>query len=198
MEDYFDWDSRNMVLFKPHGSANWGWKFKNGNLVNNNRFEIINQLFKRKIEPWEIYYKLLGDISETVESSSWGLAGKYSLNKNLIKIISREEDPHSLYHPALLLPYRDKDEFVMPYQMQHAMTSCFNQISELFLIGWKGNEDQFNQKLKNNANSLRKITIVNPHAAEVKSNLEKAGFDLSQYDMKEIKTFENFVLSHLE
>ena len=123
------------------------------------------------------------------------MKGKYSLNKDLIRRIS-VSDNQSLHYPALLLPYRDKDEFVMPYQMQHALTQYFNGVSELFLIGWKGNEEVFNTRLKTHAHRLRKITIVNPKAAEVRENLERAGFDLSRYEMNEISDFETFVLNH--
>lgn len=84
----------------------------------------------------------------------------------------------------------------MPYQMQRALTECFSGVHELFLIGWKGNEEVFNTRLKTHAHRLRKITIVNPKAAEVRQNLERAGVDLSRCEVNEISDFETFVLNH--
>lgn len=188
MDDYFDWHNRNVILFKPHGSANWGWRFTE-KVKEFSRDKLVKELLSQRTEPWQIYYNLLGDMRQTVESTSWGMEGKYSLNKDLIRRISAS-DNQSLHYPALLLPYRDKDEFVMPYQMQHALTQCFNGVSELFLIGWKGNEEVFNARLKTHAHGLRKITIVNPKAAEVRQNLERAGFDLSRYEVNELATLK--------
>ena len=198
MNDYFDWQTRNIVLFKPHGSANWGWPFKQEKIDNMTRADLVKALFDQKAEPWEIYYNLLGEFSETVEYGSWGIEGKLSLNKNLIRIIREGEPDTATAFPALLMPYRDKDEFVMPYQMQHALNTCFNAVNELFLIGWKGNEELFNRKMKEHAHNLKRIIIVNPDATAVKGNLEKAGFNLANYEVSIIPTFEDFVINHFE
>ncbi|MFZ6011420.1 MAG: hypothetical protein ACOYXT_13815 [Bacteroidota bacterium] len=203
MNDYFDWHHRNMILFKPHGSCNWGWKFGKNNIGNRSTPQLVKDLWDEKIEPWQIYYELIGNLTETVEYGSWGVEsgnnihdnGRYSLNKNLIEIIPKNSS--APYLPALLLPYRDKDEFVLPYQQQFALTSCLDQIKGLFLIGWKGNEALFNRKLKAHAHNLRKITIVNPNPDEVKQNLVKAGIDLSRFETVEVKDFETFVLQRM-
>lgn len=203
MNDYFDWHNRNIILFKPHGSCNWGWRFRKDKVGNLSAFQLINDLWNKKLEPWQIYYELIGNPAETVEYGSWGIEsannihdnGRYSLNKNLIEITPKNSS--SLYLPALLLPYRDKDEFVMPYQQQLALTSCLDEVKELFLIGWKGNEALFNRKLKAHSHNLKKITIVNTNPNEVKQNLVKAGIDLSRFEIEEVKDFETFVLQRM-
>jgi len=204
MNDYFDWQNRNIILFKPHGSCNWGWRFGRDKIGSRNSFQLVSDLWKEKIEPWHIHYELIGNPAETVEYGSWGIEsansihdnGRYTLNKNLIEIIPKNSN--APYLPALLLPYRDKDEFVMPYQQQLALKSCFSQIQELFLIGWKGNEEFFNRQLKSNAHNLKKIVIVNPYPAEVKLNLLKTGFDLTRFEIVEVKDFETFVLDRIK
>lgn len=200
--DYIDWHSREIVLFKPHGSCNWGWKFRPDRIYSTDRDQQVNELFNKKTEPAQIYFNLLGAPSETVERNSWGTEamlnldrkGRYSINKNRIEIIPKgSQDP---FYPALLLPYRDKDEFVMPYQHHHALDFCLGHVKELYLIGWKGNEELFNRRLKEKASSLTKIVIVNPNSDEVKNHLTMAGLDLKKYEIREVNNFEDFVLKY--
>ena len=203
MNDYIDWHNRNMILFKPHGSCNWGWKVQHTAVRNQNTSQFAGNLWDAKIEPWQVYYELIGNLDETVEFGSWGMEsgnnihrnGRYTLNKNLITLIPKESS--APYLPALLLPYRDKDEFVIPYQQHYALTACMEKIQELFLIGWKGNEALFNRKLKNYAHHLKKVTIVNPRPEEVRRNLLKAGLDLDRFEIEEVYNFETFVLESM-
>jgi hypothetical protein len=75
-----------------------------------------------------------------------------------------------------------------------------NEVEELYLIGWKGNEDVFNRLLKTQTRNLRKIIIVNPmekKKKEVTKNLKKH-LDLARYKIEVVNTFEDFVLKKMD
>lgn len=205
LSDYIDYSNNPFLFFKPHGSANWGWKFREERLT---KFtgNLPQYLYDNEIDLATIYYHLLGDISEMVVSNSWGLEtelhknrlGRYTLNKNRIEVI--QENQH--YYPSLLLPYRDKDEFTMPYDHQLTLKYFMHETEELYLIGWKGNEDVFNRLFENSKERLKRIVIVNPNEREkkeVSDNLSKYfGNIYEKYEVIVIDTFEDFVLNHME
>lgn len=202
MDDYIDWDTRNILLFKPHGSCNWGWKLKKEQLNGNTQETIANALYEGGLEPWEIYFRIIGNYDEVIAQNTWGheyhndkhARGRFTINKNLIEQIP--ENTQDIYFPSLLIPYRDKDEMTMPYDHFNAMKHSIGEVEELYLIGWKGNEDLFNRQFKQ-AHRLNKIVIVNPQAEIVKCNLSKY-IDLSQIKVEVIKDFESFIIDHLD
>jgi hypothetical protein len=187
-----------LLFFKPHGSCNWGWEF-NKTKVNIAPTHVAKMLYDNHYTPAQIYYELLGPGMLTTEG--WGFEaannargiGRLTPNRNKIKVV----EPGKVYFPALLLPYRDKDDFVMPYNMQIHMESSMCNIEELVLIGWKGSEDLFNNKLKKQAQRLQKITIVNPDVETVKKELGKY-LELTKYEISEVKDFEDYVLNHMK
>jgi len=196
IEDYVDWKNNQLVLFKPHGSWNWGWPFVEGKLPVLNQIDISNHLYEKEILPANIYYDLLGKIPDIVYSGSWALernantddVGRYTINKNRIKYFGHESYS---YFPALLMPYRDKDEFVMPYLHMMCMREYLREVEDLYLIGWKGNEDSFNKFIKKYANNLKRIIIVNPDSESVKDNLRKI-LSIEKYSFETVDTFEEF------
>ena len=204
MDDYINWNDRNILLFKPHGSCNWGWKIKQEKLNNNTQTTIATTLYNEGKEPWEIYFNLIGDLNEVVAQNTWGyeyfndkhLRGRFTVNKNLIEQIP--ENTTNTYFPSLLIPYRDKDEMLMPYDHFNAMKTAIGKVEELYLIGWKGNEHLFNKQFKMHShNKLKKIVIVNPESDIVKSNISKY-LDLTKIKVEVVKDFETFVLNHLD
>ena len=109
--------------------------------------------------------------------------------QNKIKVIEKTGQ----YFPSLLLPYRDKDEFVMPCQHQVRLELVLPHIEELVLIGWKGNENLFNTKLRDKADSLKRIVIANPDAESVKAELNNY-LKLEKCEVIMAKDFEDYVL----
>jgi len=200
-DDYIDWHNRNVVIFKPHGSSNWGWEFPHAINAKIGGQKIHHWLYEMKLEPYEVFYELLGDVRQMVNSYSYGYEldgsvnglSKHGLNKQRIQIVKKDRN----YYPAMLLPYRDKDEFIMPYNHMMGMDSILPKIEQMFLIGWKGSEDLFNRKLRNLLTNCKELIIVNPDSKSVKENLESY-LDLSSIDIKEIKSFEEFVLRDLD
>lgn len=202
LKDYIDWGTRQVVLFKPHGSCNWGWKFKTQEFTQN-QLNIATSLYDTNKQPFEIYYELLGDLNEMVYAYSTGLErttgannshGRFSVNKDKIEIF--DESQYG-YLPALLMPYKDKDEFVMPYNHHHALRFYANEMEELYLIGWKGNEEVFNRLIALHAKNLKKIVIVNPNNQEVVTNMSQQ-LDMKRYKVEIVNTFEEFVLKKLD
>ena len=197
MFDYVNFNKNPFLLFKPHGSSNWGWKFRNE--IINSGTNIPNSLFENETTFADLFYNLLGTPKEMVYQNSWGhetelnnsKAGKFSANKNKIEIVHEDDEK---YFPALLIPYKDKDEFVMPYYHYTLLKWYVNQMEDLYLIGWKGNEVAFNTLLSKQAQRLKKITIVNPNPKEVEEHLSKQ-MDLTKYSISYYDDFESFLKS---
>lgn len=208
MSDYIDRNNRPVFLFKPHGSCNWGWRVNNKQHLNVPNRNLCDSLYTKHTELHEIYYKVLGSMDEMVHTQAWGpeknndkhFRGKYTVNKNRIEVI--DNNLGTEYFPALLMPYRDKDEFVMHYDHQHTFDRFAGDMEELYLIGWKGNEDLFNRKLQHHHTHLKKIVIVNPMEKKekvVSKNLVKNFKDLNsgRYTIEVIDTFEKFVVEEM-
>jgi hypothetical protein len=204
MDDYIDYNKRQVLLFKPHGSCNWGWPVTQRHHLRSTLGQFHEAVYEVGAEPWEINYSILGNMNEMVHKHAWGMErevtenglSRYTINKNRIEVIS----PNKEFYPALLMPYRDKDEFVMHYDHHHALKWFTGQFEELYLIGWKGNERVFNNLLKDHGNRLQKIVIVNPNEQEnkeVSQSLSKF-LDLNRYKVEVINTFEEFVRKEMD
>jgi hypothetical protein len=165
MADYIDYNTRQVILFKPHGSSNWGWPAKNYQRAPHSNQSFHQTLYEQRLEPWEIYYQLLGDFDSMVYNHAWGYErtnhkhnlARYTVNKNKIEVMDHSKGYD--YFPSLLMPYRDKDEFVMHYDHHTALRWFVSEIEELYLIGWKGNEELFNRMIKEQAASVRVIFV---------------------------------------
>jgi len=172
LNDYIDWDERRFVHFKPHGSCNWGWVLSQQQRAHLTR-EPAGELYRRRILPWQLYYEILGTAREMVNGSSYGMEmhgkrkGRYSLDKLKIEIVRADQ----VAYPALLLPFKEKDEFVMPYYHQTALNVVLPKVQRLVVIGWKGSEQLFLNHLKEKGAGIEQVVVVNPSFEEVKSVL---------------------------
>jgi len=190
-------EDNQFVLFKPHGSCNWGWKF-NVNKLNadgiNNNGHMITWLHEKNVSPAMIYYDFL-DNDDMVKYTSWGIEeynnpdqiGKYIPNRDKIEVVKDSD----FSFPALLLPYRDKDEFVMPYDHQFQLDQILADIEEIVIIGWKGSEAYFNRKLKK-AKKLKKIVVANLSIDNVKKELSNY-IDSEAIEWVHFKGLEDYV-----
>lgn len=170
-EDYVDVNNRPFVLFKPHGSWNWGWKFPK-EIPN-----VCSWLHNNNTNFHQLYYQLLGTPENMIDWNSFGVEaanhehriGRFTIDKSRLQLI----DPEKLnnYYPGILLPYRDKDELTFPLKHYHCLTGYLNEVENLYIIGWKGNEKVFNKLLTTHANKLKKIVIADPNPTVVKDNL---------------------------
>lgn len=203
ISDYINHNQYPFILLKPHGSSNWGWKFDMSKVTKTYGKPFHQALYEDGIEPHKLFYELLGDIKSMITSSSYSFdnptkptnASRLTLNKQKITVIKNTEKDY--YYPALLLPYKDKDEFVMPYDHQLTLELVLKKVEDIFLIGWKGGEDLFNRKLQQHCTNLRRIIIVNPDADAVKKNISKF-IDFKSVEIQHINGFEEFVLNKLD
>lgn len=189
VEDYVN-PKNSFWYFKPHGSINWGWKITNEYLLKRNQEQFIQYLYDEKVDLSTIYYDFLDCKQGNLKSKEYGVGylinkkAKFSVNKDAITILKDGE----VFYPAMLLPYRDKDEFVMPYSQQLSMRDAFNQIEDLYLIGWKGNEKLFKEYCR--FPKLKKIVVVNP---DVQSVLENVSGNFEFEGIEFYKSFGDFV-----
>jgi hypothetical protein len=206
LKDYIGGKNNTIVLLKPHGSSNWGWPFMMDRIGNTGGKSLAQYIYDNRFVPSYIYYYLLGDYRKMVLERSWGLEmemtannlGRFTINKNAIELMDKTKH----YLPALQLPYSEKDDFIMPTDHFYELTNGASEVEELYLIGWKGNEEGFNRLLKNHSSgNLKRIVIVNPNAEDVIKNLAPY-FDLSEnqtrYTVEIVRSFREFVLDKLD
>jgi len=197
INNYIEINNSPFCLFKPHGSWNWGWKFPDKKV---NR---ASTLFNSNINFYRLYFELLGKRVDMVDWNSWGLEtsfhkhykGRLTIDKS--KLLSFTHDEIGNYYPAILLPYRDKDEFTMPPSHFYILQHYLSQIENLIVVGWKGNEALFTKMLASDASRIKKVIIVDPNPKIVEEHLKPV---ISRNGVQKINypDFEDFVINHLE
>lgn len=207
IEDYIRINESPFLVFKPHGSWNWGWKFpakQKSDILEN--FTILSDgLFHHGFNFYEVYYHLLGTIHEMADWQGYGRErsidkhkkGKITIDKSKLTTISNDPHYNNNHYPAILLPYRDKDDFTMPPKHFHRMKAFLGYVDTLVIIGWKGNEDSFNRMLFQFAHNIRRIIIVDIDPKSVGEKLKPLitkGATPIYYD----GGFEDFISNGLE
>src|SRR5262249_42688611 len=149
------------------------------------------------------YFNYLGNHVDMIDWNSWGHEsrmsrhniGKYSVNKSRLSILDNYD--FNNHYPAILLPYRDKDEFTMPLQHYYTLEFYLRRIEKLVLIGWKENKAAFLRLLKSQSNKIKKIIIVDPAPKTVEENLKEI---ISKPHVEKVlyPDFENFVRTGVE
>jgi len=193
LNDYIRVNESPCYIFKPHGSWNWGWRFPDTSKFNGNT---SNWLFENNINLFQLYFELLGSHTNMIDGRTYETMlnkhhlGRFTIDKSQLQLIGVEN--LNDFFPALLLPYRDKDEFTMPMQHFNYMSDYFGSAETLVVIGWKGNEEAFNRQLFKNANRINKVIIADPNPKLVEENLSPI---LSKSNVEKIiyKNFEDFV-----
>jgi len=201
LNDYAEINNSPYCVFKPHGSWNWGWKFPSTSGFNGNT---AKWLFDNNINFFKLYYELLGDHENMIDWSTWGInseqnkhqLGKYTIDKSQLQLIGDEN--LNDYFPALLLPYRDKDEFTMPLSHYMNMYSYIGNVETLIIIGWKGNEESFNNLIFTHGHQIKKVIIADPNPEIVEQNLKPLISKISKENVIYYKDFEDFVLNGLD
>lgn len=206
VDDYIEEQNSPLRIFKPHGSWNWGWKFPVDKLVKikEGYGNLSDGLFKRNINFHQIYFELLGNHLEMPGWGGWGDEtwlnqhgnGRITIDKSRLSTL--KQDRIDEYYPAMLLPYRDKDEFTMPTAHFNKLQAYLNHVETLIIIGWKGNENVFNRVLLEQANKIRRVIIVDINPSDVEKHLQPL---LSRNSVEKIvydKGFEDFIVKGLE
>ncbi len=196
LDDYVNLNEAPFSIFKPHGSWNWGWPFHrfNGNMQ--------SHLYDADIDYYRLYFQYLGEEKDMIDWFSFGLEamfhehriGRLTINKWKLQLF-KDDKSIGQYFPALLIPYRDKDELTFPANHYDAMSSFIGQTETLYLIGWKGNERIFNKILLNDIKQLKTVVIADPASDNVESNLS-AIIKRFNPQILRYKTFDDFVQNH--
>lgn len=146
INDYID-TQRKIILFKPHGSWNWIREF-NFNFLSSSK--IHNQFFSTQI------YDKKSTYADLFEHLSSEILIKPSLN------LTNNDNKHPEFLPQLLIPFTDKDDFVMPSNHRNFLGANLTNIQEILIIGWKGTEQVFKDLLKTHIGERQiKITVAN-------------------------------------
>jgi len=193
ISDYIDTYNSPFCLFKPHGSWNWGWKFPRHHPNH------AGGLFKTQKSYYDLYYKILGTPEHMLDWHSYAAEcmlhdhgiGRFTIDKSLLQVFNATT--MSQHYPALLLPYRDKDEFTLPLRHFYCLKHYIEKVENVYVVGWKGNEKAFIKLLLTSGINLKKLVIVDPYPDAVLSSL---GTLLSRHRITPIvySTFEDFVL----
>ncbi len=201
MDDYIEVNNNPFCIFKPHGSWNWGWQYPKdvSTAANGN---IPAWLYEVNANFYDLYYRILGNHTNMIDWDGFGVeaflhnhqVGKFTIDKSQIKVFDTASIKE--YYPALLLPYRDKDEFTMPLKHYYHLTGYLNNVENLFIIGWKGNEASFIKLLNTYATKIKKVILVDPNPHIVETNLKciiaKDGIEVVHYS-----GFEDFIFNGL-
>lgn len=188
IDAYIDVNESPFCVFKPHGSWNWGWKFPD-RIANRQKY-----LFDKNVNFFKLYFETLGNHIDMVDWNGWGIEkmlnvyhkGKLNIDKSKLALF--DENCIGDYYLAILLPYRDKDEFTMPLKHFKNMQRYFSTVETLIIIGWKGNEDAFNRLLLKHAQRIRKVVIADPNPKIVENNVKEL---LLKPNIKKV-VYENF------
>lgn len=164
LEDYIS-PLHRIHLYKLHGSSNWGWNVQNFNTSKVGK-SFANYLFQNKIDLSQLQSRYLLD--DLKQHDFNGIKVNSRNAKLRVTPIGAED------YPAILIPYSQKDEFVVPPKHLRYFLDQLDSVTDMYLIGWKGNEVVFNNTLKQKLGA-KKITvkIANPNHGEVVKNLSE-------------------------
>jgi hypothetical protein len=200
LNDYVDASSRPFVLFKPHGSANWIKKFasmreghsgvektlrKNGNemtpIIENNK-AVLNM---HKTIP-KFSGGALSSLANDVYRNGYNMSTIQNYSNLDIDVADKKEFQYNNrshgseyitigfnYFPQLLIPYKDKDDFVMPRSHSLALKKILPQVDEILIIGWKGEERKMQDMLSQNCKTGIKVSLVTDDSYDIKD--QKSG-----------------------
>ena len=154
IDDYIDLNKK-LLLFKPHGSCDWIRNFKTeSDLITEPEINELfsNRLFLEKHSYAEIFKQLESEIKIERDPRT--------TNNNSI---------YPKYLPQLLIPFTDKDEFVMPKNHRDSLEHSLDKIDEILIIGWKGTEQVFKDLLNKKLKGKKiKVTVANKQDDSIK------------------------------
>lgn len=167
IDDYVDYATRKMLLFKPHGSCNFIRK------LHPSIAEILPQHYEMRS---------VSTLAEFLYTGNRNLDYILSKLNGDIELLGRDElirntDTPELvmYLPQLLIPYKSKDSFVMTEKHELWMEHFLSQTDEIIVIGWKGTEAKFQDLLKRKLENKRvTITTITGGDKTVRKEFERS------------------------
>jgi flagellar basal body rod protein FlgG len=77
------------------------------------------------------------------------------------------------YFPQLLIPLKEKDQFILPQEHNDYLVNNLKNVNEILIIGWKGTENKFLELLKHSiSNKPVNITSVNAGFKDIETTLK--------------------------
>lgn len=130
--DMGDYLSHKIKLIKPHGSCNWHRVFSHGTFP----------IYKTPNVPDFLHIN-----NYTQERIDKNLETTFYCSPPTNSAISVEGISKYAF-PQIHIPLKEKDDFTMPKEQEDFLNNFLPQVSEMLIVGWKGSELHFNNKLK--------------------------------------------------
>lgn len=185
IDDYLKY---NIKYIKPHGSCNWFRNFRrrSGKGSIGSITGINPEFFTKKLYEGGTSYEFI----------------EQNLNKEFVLRNQFNADEY-FGLPQLLIPLKNKDEFVLPPNHFEYLDNYLKEVEEILIIGWKGTEEKFLKVLNDNLKDKKVIitTICNGDNT-INSQLTKAipnatinsySYKLSVDFKQRTDTFTNFI-----
>jgi hypothetical protein len=151
--------NKPLKIIKPHGSCNWFKKINGKSMLNHN--ETI---------PDHLY-----DTRTTLKKLTDSLDNNFRIIPSPINFeITEHVGPiKQFFFPQLLIPLKEKDDFILPKEHDEYLKQNLNEVDEILIVGWKGTENKFLELLQRNLGSKTlKITCVNAGYKGIETTLK--------------------------
>jgi hypothetical protein len=136
ISDYIDTEKNEIFLLKPHGSCNWIREISPGRNFalpfDNHDGDHISKCVYKSVTDYQDFF---------------GRLEKEITLKNMLPNINQGGNNKSIYLPQILIPFKDKDDFVMPEEHTNFLENNLENIEDILIIGWKGTEAKFQEML---------------------------------------------------
>jgi hypothetical protein len=150
LKDYDDF-SRNIIVFKPHGSSNWCRYVKTEFQHEFERVKKGDRLFFPFHAANTYISKMdLAKFSRILENRISIMSEaitEYSEKRNMSNMFIDLGSDRS-FLPHLLIPFKSKDEFVIPRSQADRLELLLRFVESMYIFGWKGGEAKFLEMLK--------------------------------------------------
>ena len=139
-------EGNRLLYYKPHGSSNW---YRKINIETSSELQLyiaapLKYFALKNLSYGEVRsccsesVTVIGSVEDGIDNSQYGI----------------------LKFPELLIPYSDKDDFVMPNNHKLSLDRNLTTVNDIFIIGWKGGEETFLKKLKEKAVDVKRVFCV--------------------------------------
>lgn len=173
ISDYDD-PERDILVFKLHGSSNWcRYKTQSNKYLHpvtsaeiSNTIELtlvdLSDLLSQYEPRIEVMTEQRGHFIQNARNN-----GQIELLRKMKGLVQRDMKFELItktdFFPHMLIPYKDKDEFLIPKSQGSRLETMLDKCKRMYAIGWKGNEKKFIELLENRELRVSWITGRNGH-----------------------------------
>lgn len=138
-----DYISKEMKLFKPHGSCNW-IKHTSEDFLNPT-LSSVNTFYSN---PDILLKELANNDSEIVIDKSPNTYHPTNGNNYRFKI------------PQITIPIYKKDKFIMPDKHEKLLKEKLQEVTDVLIVGWRGTEKKFIETLEQNLKKVKRFNYI--------------------------------------